>query len=198
MLSNSLRRNRHLCLQNQINATFMDLESLKYPIGKWIKPSEYQETQIKTWIDDLRKFPEQFSAALKDLSEPELSKRYRPDGWTLRQLAHHVADSHMNAYIRHKLACSLQEPTINPYPEAIWADMADVSTVPIIHSLQLLHEMHLRWTVFLDSLDASSLERKFYHPQNERFITMKESIGMYSWHSRHHLAHTLNALKNPY
>jgi hypothetical protein len=176
----------------------MNLESLKYPIGKWTKPSEYQEGQIKTWIDDIRNFPVQFSEILKNLSESELTKRYRPEGWTLRQLAHHVVDSHMNAYIRHKLACSTHEPTINPYPEAIWADMADVRTVPVKHSLQLLHDLHLRWTVFLDSLDDSALERSFYHPQNERFITMKESIGMYSWHSRHHLAHARSAILNPY
>lgn len=176
----------------------MDLEKLKYPVGKWAKPTEYQADQIKKWIDEIRHFSDQFSILLHNLPESSYAFRYRPEGWTLRQLAHHVVDSHMNAYIRHKLAYSEIEPRIAPYKESLWAELADVQAVPVNNSLQMLRDLHLRWTVFLDSLDEDSLKKGFYHPEHDRVISIQESISMYAWHSRHHLAHAHAALKNPY
>ncbi len=176
----------------------IDIESLKYPVGKWAKPSVYEADQIKLWIDEIRHFPDQFSTQLRDLPENFYSHRYRPEGWTLRQLAHHVVDSHLNAYIRHKLAYTESEPRITPYLEGLWAELEDVKTVPIKNSLQLLHDLHLRWTVFLDSLDPSDLQKGFYHPEHERLISIQESISMYAWHCRHHLAHAQLAHKNPF
>jgi len=176
----------------------IDIEALKYPVGKWTKPSEYEANKIKIWIDEIRFFPEQISIFLQDLPESSFSFRYRPEGWTLRQLAHHVVDSHMNAYIRHKLAYTESEPRITPYMESLWAELEDVKTVPVKNSLQLLHDLHLRWTVFLDSLDQTNLQKGFYHPEHERLISIQESISMYAWHCRHHLAHDKLALKNPF
>lgn len=176
----------------------MDLESLKYPVGKWKKVSEYHPDQLKIWIDEIRNFPEQFADLLQNLPEPILAQRYRPEGWSLRQLAHHVVDSHLNAYIRHKLAYTESEPRITPYKEALWAELSDVQEVAVTHSLQLLRDLHLRWTVFLDSIDNISLQKGFYHPEHDRLISIQESISMYAWHCRHHLAHAKSALRNPY
>ncbi len=176
----------------------MNLEALKYPTGKWEKPSEYQANTIKIWIDEIKHFPEQFSSVVKDLPESSLNFKYRPEGWTLRQLSHHVVDSHMNAYIRHKLAYTEKEPTITPYIESLWAELEDVKQVPIHHSLQILSALHIRWTVFLDFLDEAAYLKGFYHPEHNRLISIQESISMYAWHCRHHLAHAQLAVKNPY
>jgi hypothetical protein len=167
----------------------MDLEALRYPVGKWNKPAEYQDILIKEWIEEIRKFPSDMSKLYGDLDESQLENRYRPGGWTLRQIAHHVVDSHMNAYIRHKLTLTETEPRITPYKESLWAELEDVRQVPVIHSLQILHDLHLRWTVFLDSIPKADLQRCFYHPEQDRLISLQESIGMYAWHCRHHYAH---------
>jgi hypothetical protein len=176
----------------------MDLEALKYPVGKWSKPTDYQSGEIKKWIEEIRHFPAAFCDLLEALPESSFSFRYRPEGWTLRQLAHHVVDSHMNAYIRHKLAYTESEPTITPYKENLWADLADVQTVPVRNSLQLLRDLHLRWTFFLNSIEADAYTRGFYHPEHKRVISLQESIGMYAWHCRHHLAHAQLAIQNPH
>ncbi len=176
----------------------MELELLKYPTGKWKKPEHYSTPVIREWIDEIRNFPNQLDALLKDLPEEKYVYRYRPEGWTLLQLVHHVADSHMNAYIRHKLAVTENEPRISPYLENAWAELEDTKKLPIRVSQDLLRSLHLRWSVFLDSLEPRGLDACFLHPQHNRLISVKESISMYAWHSRHHLAHVGNALTHPY
>lgn len=185
-------------LLSNIKTINMNLESLKYPVGKWSKPDNYSEAKLKSWVEDIRSFPAELSKLLMQANEDTYSKRYRPEGWTLRQLVHHVVDSHMNGYIRQKLAYTESNPTISPYLEAAWADLDDVKTVSPMASLRMLQALHLRWSVFLDSLDSEALERSYFHPEHNRAISIKESIHMYAWHSRHHLAHVKLVLTNPY
>ncbi|MEI2695951.1 MAG: putative metal-dependent hydrolase [Saprospiraceae bacterium] len=176
----------------------MDLEVLKFPIGHWKSKLVYRESEVRDWIQDIAQLPEQLDELLKDLQDEQLIFKYRPDGWTIRQVIHHIPDSHMNGYIRHKLTITQVEPTINPYLESVWATLEDVQTVPVTASLQLLKNLHLRWSVFLKSLDPEEYTRIYIHPEHQRSISIQESIGMYSWHGRHHLAHIKNALENPY
>lgn len=176
----------------------MDLELLKYPTGKWKKPDQYHQELIRGWIEEIRILPAQMDGLLKDLPEEKWVYCYRPDGWTLRQLVHHIADSHMNAYIRHKLAFTENQARISPYLENAWADLEDVKKLPPSVSCDLLRALHQRWAAFLDSLDADGQDACFFHPQHDRLIPIKESISMYAWHGRHHLAHIRNALQRPY
>ena len=158
----------------------MNLEKLKYPIGKWSAPEVVDLDLIKKWIGDIAMLPSNLSDILNRIEPIDYELTYRPGSWTVRQLLHHIADSHINAYIRHKLAVSEQTPTINPYNEVLWAEMADVKEVDIKVSLNLLHDCD-----------------RFYHPGHKRFITISESIGMYSWHGKHHLSHIKLALDKP-
>lgn len=175
----------------------MSIEALKYPIGKWSKPNTYDEASLTAWIDDIRNFPAELSKLLLQINEQHYEKRYRPDGWTLRQVIHHVVDSHINGYIRQKLAYTETNPTICPYLEADWAEMEDVKSIAPMASVRMVQALHLRWTAFLDALKPEDLERTYFHPEHNRAITIKESIHMYAWHSRHHLAHVKLVLTNP-
>jgi len=176
----------------------MELELLKFPIGRWKSKLVYRESEVREWIQDIADLPEQLEMLLKNVTENQLDCRYRPDGWTIRQVTHHIPDSHMNGYIRHKLTITQVEPTINPYLESVWATLEDVKTVPVHVSLQLLQSLHLRWSVFLNSLDPEEYVREYIHPEHQRKISIQESIGMYSWHGRHHLGHIKNAIENPF
>lgn len=165
------------------------LEQLRFPIGKFEKPNEYVSTLINQWIEDIEKFPSLFRAAVHGLSEEQLDTRYRPEGWTVRQVVHHVADSHMNSYVRFKLALTEENPTIKPYEEAVWAELTDGKFAPISLSLTLLDALHARWAIILKALAVHELEKSFFHPGSNRTYLLKENIGIYSWHGRHHLAH---------
>jgi hypothetical protein len=171
------------------------LEKLKYPIGKWEAPTNYSEEIINAWISDIEAAPKSIEALVLALDESQLNWKYRPGGWNIRQVVHHMSDSHMNAYIRHKLTMTEDCPTIIPYNEKLWADMLDVQKVSIKEGCQLLRLIHQRWTIYLNSLPFESLSKSYFHPAKKRKINMYESIGMYSWHSRHHLAHIENAIK---
>ncbi|MBK9108843.1 MAG: putative metal-dependent hydrolase [Saprospiraceae bacterium] len=175
----------------------MEMEHLKYPIGKWAEPKDYSTENIQNWIADIRGLPGNIESLLQQRGDEVFSYRYRPGGWTLRQLIHHIADSHMNAYIRHKLAFTENQPRINAYLEQEWAQLDDVEKVPVATSVQLLSMLHVRWTVFLDSVQYNQWENGFIHPQHNRFISLKESLSMYAWHSRHHLEHIKIALSKP-
>ena len=172
----------------------MDLEKLKYPIGKWSSPEVIDSEMIIAWIADIASVPGLLSNLVNHGKDVNLALTYRNGGWTIRQLVHHLADSHINAYVRHKLAASEQTPIINPYNEGLWSVMKDVKDVDVQISLQLLDALHQRWTVFLSSLSHEELKKSFFHPGHNRLITLGESIGMYSWHGKHHLAHITLAL----
>ena len=171
------------------------LEKLKYPIGKWEAPNNYSEELIHDWISDIESTPKSIEALVLALDESQLNWKYRPSGWSIRQVVHHMADSHMNAYIRHKLTMTEDCPTILPYNEKLWAEMPDVQYVSIKEGCLLLRLLHQRWSFYLSSLPYDSLSKSYLHPEKKRKINMYESIGMYSWHSRHHLAHIENAIK---
>jgi len=123
------------------------------------------------------------------LSEVQLDTAYRPGGWTVRQVVHHCADSHMNSFIRFKLALTEENPTIKPYHEDKWAEMADAKNLPIEPSLKILEGLHDRWAILIKSLSDQDLQKTFYHPANQKTITLATTIALYAWHSRHHLEH---------
>jgi hypothetical protein len=168
------------------------MPDLRYPIGKfeWTQPaSEEQSTNERAHsIDVLSKLPGQMRAALLDLGPEQLDTPYRPDGWTVRQVTHHVPESHMNAYIRFKLALTEKQPQIKPYDEAEWAKLPDVRITPVEVSLQLLAALHSRWVDVLQTMRPSDFGRTLYHPERG-VVTLEQMLALYSWHSAHHLAH---------
>ena len=166
----------------------IDIEFLKYPIGKFEKPERISFSALKEAIKEIKAFPEYLNTTVKGLSEQQLDTPYRPGGWTIRQLIHHCADSHMNAYIRFKLALTEDNPTIKPYEEGEWAKLPD-STLPIISSLQILDSLHLRWSYLLENMKESDFQRTYFHPDKGKSQGLDQITMLYSWHGNHHLAH---------
>jgi len=164
-----------------------DLDDLRYPIGRFSPPASSVPGIRATQIHTVRLLPERLRAAVEGLSETQLDTPYRDGGWTVRQLVHHVADSHAMAYIRCKLALTENWPTINPYQEAAWANMTD-SRLPIDVSLGLIAGLHARWAALLESLKDEDFEKGYNHPERGR-QTLADALAMYDWHSRHHTAH---------
>ncbi|WP_423146658.1 YfiT family bacillithiol transferase [Rubrolithibacter danxiaensis] len=168
-------------------------DSLKYPIGKFVAPENISEEQIKNWIETLGNLPAKLRLAVSGLTDEQLDTPYRPGGWTLRQVVHHLPDSHMNAYIRFKLAITEENPFIKPYYEDRWAECTEAKNAPPEISLNLLESLHSRWTAFLSTLNPTDLERTYVHPEHNKTFILKEVLGMYVWHGEHHLAHILMA-----
>ncbi len=164
------------------------MSDLAYPIGKfsWPGPSG-AGTRVKH-IEAIAAAPAALRAAVEGLSDEQLDTPYRPGGWTVRQVAHHVPDSHVNAYVRFKLAVTEEAPTIKPYDEAAWATLADVRTVPVATSLALLEALHARWVALLASLDDAAWGRTFLHPELG-VVPLEKNLALYAWHGRHHVAH---------
>jgi len=161
---------------------------LRYPIGLF-ETQPFTEDRKQEWIADIRFLPRILEHALLNLNEEQLHTPYREGGWTVHQLVHHVADSHMNAYIRCKLAMTETEPTIKPYEENAWADLADVRALPVNISVTLLHALHERWHTFLRALPNEAWERTVYHPEQRKKMSLWYLLGLYAWHGRHHTAH---------
>lgn len=164
----------------------------RYPIGKFAKPAQITPAQREAWLADIEQFPALLREAVAGMTEAQLETPYREGGWTIRQLVHHVADSHTHSYIRCKFALSMDNPTIMPYDEAIWATFEDASHAPVEWSLRLLESLHARWTMWLRSITPSDFDRTYSHPQYGP-MTLGIALAMYSWHGRHHLAHIHNA-----
>ena len=137
----------------------------------------------------IENFPEKIKSETENLSDEQLDTPYRPEGWTIRQVVHHCADSHMNAFIRLKLALSENTPTIKPYAEALWAELPDTKNLPLHSSFLILEGVHFRWTTALKNMSEKEFERSFIHPEKGKELTLHESTGMYAWHCNHHLAH---------
>jgi hypothetical protein len=170
----------------------MQIESdLRYPIGKYI-PQEYSDELKKQWLADIKFLPNAIENAVHDLDEQQLQTPYREGGWTIHQVVHHVADSHMNAYIRFKLGYTEKNPTIKPYEEKEWAKTADVQNLPINVSITLLYALHQRWYEFLESFSHKDWQKTLFHPEHQKPFTLWYMLGSYSWHSRHHVAHISN------
>ncbi|MGH7745472.1 MAG: YfiT family bacillithiol transferase [Candidatus Dormibacteria bacterium] len=160
---------------------------LRYPIGKPDRPDHLTEEQRREFIQAIEETPAKLRAAVARLSEAQLDTPYRPDGWTVRQVVHHLPDSHMNALVRVKLALTEDEPTIRPYNEARWAELPDARGA-IEPSLALLDALHQRWVYLLRSLAPGQWSKKMIHPEHGP-MTLDKALAMYSWHGRHHVAH---------
>ena len=161
---------------------------LKYPIGKYIV-QPFSEKLLAEWLTDIKNLPQHLENAILNLDETQLNTPYREGGWIVKQLIHHVADSHMNAYIRFKLGLTEVNPTIKPYDEAAWAEMADTKNLPINISLTILHAMHARWYEVLKNMNREDLDKTVFHPEHKKEFTLWELLGMYAWHGKHHVAH---------
>ena len=166
--------------------TLNDLDP-RYPIGKFAKPGTITPDERNGAIASLAELPEQLRNAVNGLDAAQLDTPYRDGGWTLRQVVHHVADSHMNSFIRIRLALTEDWPVIKTYEEAAWATLHD-STAPVEWSLELIESLHARWVMLLQSLDEAQWQRGFRHPESGP-STVERAALMYAWHSRHHLAH---------
>ncbi len=160
---------------------------LHYPIGKFNYEGDPSPDLIEMWIQDIEATPPLLTEAVKNLSNEQLNTTYRPGGWTIRQVVHHLADSHMNSYIRFKLALTENNPTIKPYKEELWAELPD-SKLPVEISLALLGALHTRWVTLIRSMQPTDLEKTFVHPDSGT-VNIGVSIGLYAWHGRHHIAH---------
>jgi SOS-response transcriptional repressor LexA len=165
-------------------------DDLRFPVGKFEPKKNYTIEETRRHIETLEVLPKKLKKLLDKLNNYQINLAYRPGGWTVRQVVHHLADSHINAYLRIKLALSaLEVPTINPYPQEIWAEMEDGKKSPVKWSVKLLTSLHERWTMLLRSLDEKDLNKTYYHPGTKKIFTISEAIAMYDWHSRHHLGH---------
>lgn len=163
-------------------------EELKYPIGKYIE-QPFSEQQLSEWLLDIEVLPKALEYAVTNLDAAQLEVPYRPDGWNSRQVIHHVADSHMNAYIRFKLGLTEDNPQIKPYDEAQWALLSDVQNVPINISNTLLYALHARWLEVLKNMKDEEWQRTVFHPEHNKEMTLWYLLGMYAWHGKHHTAH---------
>lgn len=172
----------------------LNLEKLKFPIGKFLRPDPISKNDLETWIETIENFPSKIKTLTSTLSVQELNWVYRPKGWNIKQVVHHCADSHINSFIRFKLALTEDVPSIKSYEEALWAELADGNSDDILPSLQIIEGVHARWVLLLKSFGEKELKRQFFHPENLKISTLEETIGVYAWHCNHHLAHIEQAL----
>lgn len=167
---------------------------LRYPIGKvedqpLSTKDGYDEKVKAAFLLDIQLCPSMLEQAISNLDEHQLNVPYREGGWTTKQVIHHVADSHMNAYIRFKLALTEENPVIKPYDEAAWAELSDTINLPINISLTLLHALHTRWVEMMKNMTEEDWQRTIFHPEQKRTITLWDMLGTYAWHGKHHAAH---------
>lgn len=166
-----------------------------YPIGKFKAPTEFTDEIITKLIQDIRILPDHLKAVSKKINKKKkLQYSYRDGGWSIEQIIHHIADSHMNAFIRFKLALTENNPTIKPYDENLWAETADIQ-LPVKVSIKLLKALHTKWTVLLENMDKNDFKRTYYHPGYNTTSTMQQVLALYAWHGKHHVAQIEVALK---
>ena len=161
---------------------------LSYPIGKFDFHQTVAPGQLPGLVEQIALAPANFRAAVRGLNEPQLDTPYRPGGWTLRQTVHHVADSHMNSFIRFRLALTENEPTVKGYDQAAWGELADARTAPVEASLEIIQNLHFRWVMLLKTLAAEDFARTFRH-QEMGLVRLDTNLALYAWHGRHHCAH---------
>lgn len=167
----------------------MDMEDLRYPIGRFEAPAVINAEMRKRLINDIRYLPSLIELAVQNLDAHQLQTPYRPGGWTVVQVVHHLADSHMNGFIRLKLALTEDNPTIKPYREASWAELADVQHTPVNVSITLLHALHTRWVAVYEHMEPRDWDLTFFHPENHASYTLSKHLANYAWHGLHHHAH---------
>ncbi len=166
------------------------LEHLRYPIGRMPNPTSFTQEEVYNWINDIEKQPKQLREAVQNMLPEQLDTSYRPEGWTVRQVVHHIADSHINALVRLKLALTENNPTIKPYEEQLWAELPDTK-MDIEISLLLIENLHLRFVQILRGMSEADFNRTFYHPGLGQSVRLGALASMYSWHGRHHTAHII-------
>jgi len=172
------------------------LLALKFPIGEFTKPNHINNHQISNWIADIECFPNKIKQLTNDLSVEQLNWQYRPEGWTIKQVVHHCADSHMNCIIRFKLALTEASPTIRPYYEDRWANLIDGTDDNLEDTLSLLKGLHAKLGKLLRNLSQEDLSKTFVHPEHGKHFRLDENIGVYAWHCNHHLAHIQQAINH--
>ena len=161
---------------------------LRYPVGKY-EPQPFSSRQKESWLQDIKFLPQLVENAVLNLDKVQIHTPYREGGWTVQQLIHHIADSHINAYCRFKLGLTEDQPTIRPYEEKLWAELDDVKDLPVNISITLLYALHTRWYEALKGLPDLSWQRTVIHPEQGKAITLWYLLGMYAWHGKHHVAH---------
>ncbi len=164
------------------------MEELKFPAGRFTFPESVSTEDLALFIGQIEETPARMRAAVAGLSDAQLDTPYRPGGWTVRQVVHHIADSHMNSYVRYRLALTEDSPTIKPYEEARWAELVDARTLPVEPSLTLLESLHARWVPLLRSLSPADWKRTFRHP-DLGLVSLENNAALYAWHGRHHVGH---------
>ena len=166
------------------------MSDLSYPIGKFAPVAgETTADQRAAWITEIAELPAKFRGVVQRLTDAQLDTPYRPGGWTVRQVVHHVPDSHLNAYIRFKLALTEDNPTIKPYEEARWAELADTKGTLIGVSLVMLEALHRRWVNLLRSMSEEQWSRTYFHPEQQKSLRLDGVLALYAWHGKHHMAH---------
>jgi uncharacterized damage-inducible protein DinB len=161
---------------------------LRYPIGPFTVLGDITPAHREGWITEIGEAPAQLRAAVHGLTETQFDTPYRPEGWTVRQVVHHVPDSHLNAYLRFKLALTEENPTIKPYLEARWAELPDTAQTQVGVSLMLLEALHRRWMILSRSMSETQWERTFFHPEQQKSVRLDQALALYAWHGRHHVA----------
>lgn len=164
------------------------MADIRYPIGKFSFDGTLTEEQKTKFLDDIEQTPARLEAAVRGLSDKQLDTPYREGGWTVRQVVHHVPDSHLNSYMRFKLALTEEEPTIRTYKEDRWAELPEAKSAPIAPSLALLSSLHMRWMLMLRALQPADWKRTFRHPEIG-LMTLEKTLALYAWHGKHHVAH---------
>ncbi|HWJ91303.1 MAG TPA: putative metal-dependent hydrolase [Flavisolibacter sp.] len=164
------------------------MQDLRYPIGQYQQVPFSAELKER-WLSDIKFLPNAVENAVSNLDEFQLQTPYREGGWTVHQLVHHIADSHMNAYIRFKLGYTEDNPTIRPYDEKLWAPLPDAAVLPVNVSITLLYPLHQRWHEFLKHFTEADWKKTVYHPEYQKQFTLWQLLGLYSWHGLHHTAH---------
>ncbi len=175
--------------------TAEELYQLQYPIGTFEIPTSITQNQIESWISILEHFPNRLENLVKNLTESQLDTPYRPNGWTVRQVVHHVSDSHHHSYSRFKWALTEDKPIIKAYYEDRWAELIDSKIAPIDMSIQHIKAVHFKLVYLLKHLTENDLNKSFIHPETKKEVLLKHNVGIYAWHSNHHYAHIENLLK---
>ncbi len=167
----------------------------RYPIGKFEMLKEVNNQQIASWIDEIQRFPQLLRKACQNFNEDQLDTPYRDGGWTARQVVHHVADSHMNSYLRFKWSLTEDEPTIKAYDEKLWAEEKEAKYADIDLSLNLIESLHARLTTVLTNMNEEDFKRGFFHPESNKRWQLDKTLAVYAWHGKHHLGHINIAYK---
>lgn len=173
-----------------------DLEKLRYPIGHFHRPEIITKEIREVWISDMESLPERLGSLVFKLNDEQLETPYRPGGWTVRQLVHHIADSHHHSYTRFKWALAEKTPLIKAYEEKDWSNLFDARTAPIELSINYLQALHCKMVYLLKGLSETDLKKSYLHPEGNTKVSVEENIGKYAWHGNHHLAHIRNLVEN--